>query len=430
MATTLPRQDTTDPRQERTDLGFPSAFRYADALQNRRLAAVRRLAVKFTGKDLFPPEEHIRTFAEDMFRTDPVAERFVDEVYGEHGPQAARAMLDKALTEGLDAVENPPPAMVALFEEFETVPEWVDPELIAEGEAIWRRWGTSLFSVAGGITLEMYTEAAVATPLSLAGGYAGDNALRRFLETARFWIDVSEPDALLTPGSVGRATAMRVRVMHVWVRRTVADHPEWDTERWGTPISQSYQLLTLLGGSVVPASALWLVGVQTTPREIRVLLHYQRYLGHLLGVRTEWYPETIADSFRLLAMVTATRSYDAGENGAELIESFPAAFAPRDGHTGLRRLREKYNAGIYSAYSAIYMMPLTRRRYNMPSAFPWIFWLIVRYPLVALVETTRRVFPPVSRLHERIMRRHRENWHSAQMEGREAAFEAGSALRR
>ena len=133
MATTpLHHQDTTEPSHEKTDPGFPSAFRYADALQNRRLAAVRRLAVKFTGKDLFPPEEHIQTFAEDMFRSDPVAERFVDEVYGEHGPQAARAMLDKALTEGLDAVENPPPAMVALFEEFETVPEWVDPELIAE----------------------------------------------------------------------------------------------------------------------------------------------------------------------------------------------------------------------------------------------------------------------------------------------------------
>ncbi|PZU00067.1 MAG: DUF2236 domain-containing protein [Gordonia sp. (in: high G+C Gram-positive bacteria)] len=420
----------TLPAQRVSVLGFPTAVKYAAAQNNRWLRTVRRAAVKTTGRDLFPTDEQIQTFAEDMFRSDPVAERFVDEVYGELGAPAARALLDKALTEGLDSIEDPPAAMKALFEEFEAVPDWVDPAMIAEGEAIWRRWGTSLFSVAGGITLEMYTEAAVATPLSLAGGYVGDNALRRFLETARFWIDVSEPDALLTPGSAGRATAMRVRVMHVWVRRKVAEHPEWDTERWGVPISQSYQLLTLLGGSVVPAMALWLVGVQTSPREVRVLLHYQRYLGHLLGVRMQWYPESIADSLRLLALVNSTRSYDAGDHGAELIESFPAAFAPRDGHTGVRRLREKYNATMYSAYSAVFMMPWTRRRYNMPSAVPGIAWIIARLPVVVLIETVRRICPPFARLHETIMRKHRVNWHDAQMEGRSAEFDASGGLRR
>lgn len=409
--------------------GFPSAVSYDAAMSNRKLRRTRALVRKVTGKDLYPEPEHLRTFAEDMFRTDPVAERFVDEVYGTLGPEAARTLLDKALTDGLDSVENPPPALVELFEEFETVPDWVDPHLIAEGEAIWRRWGTGLFSVAGGITLEMYTEAAVAKPLSLAGGYAGDNALRRFLETSRFWIDVSQPGALLTPGSAGRATAMRVRVMHVWVRRTVAKHPEWDVERWGEPISQSYQLLTLLGGSVVPASALWLTGVQTTPREIRVLLHYQRYLGHLLGVRTQWFPETIADSLRLLALVNTTRSYDAGADGAELIESFPAAFA-NESATGLERIRGKYNAMMYAAYSTIYMMPTTRFRYDMPNPIPGLALILLRLPAVTLVETLRRISPTFRRLHEKVMCRHRENWHAWQSSGRPAEFAHGKGLRR
>ncbi|MFC9982014.1 oxygenase MpaB family protein [Gordonia sp. NPDC127522] len=408
---------------------FPAAVAYESAMANRHLRGVRALVRQFTRTDLFPEPENLRTFAEDMFRTDPVAERFVDEVYGTLGGEAARALLDQALTDGLDSIDDPPPALVDLFEEFETVPDWVDPELIAEGEAIWRRWGTGLFSVAGGITLEMYTEAAVAKPLSLAGGYAGDNALRRFLETSRFWIDVSQPGALLTSGSQGRATAMRVRIMHVWVRRTVAEHPEWDRQRWGEPISQSYQLLTLLGGSVVPAMALWLTGVQTTPREIRVLLHYQRYLGHLLGVRTQWYPETIADSLRLLAFVTSTRTYDAGADGAELIESFPAAFA-KSGSTGLQRLRGEYNAAMYAAYSSIYMLPTTRLRYRMPSPVPGMLVIVLRLPVVVVVETTRRLSPRFRRLHETWMCRHRENWHDWQTSGRPAEYAHGKGLRR
>ena len=146
------------------------------------------------------------------------------------------------------------------------MPDWVDRDQVELGAEIWRRWGTMLFSVAGAITLEIYTESGVATPLSLAGGYAGDNALRRFLESAKFWIDTSAPGDLFRPGSPGRTTAMQVRIMHVAVRKRVGEHPEWDHEKWGLPISQTYMMLTQVGGSVAPALALWLLGYQTTPR--------------------------------------------------------------------------------------------------------------------------------------------------------------------
>ncbi len=94
--------------------------------------------------------------------------------------------------------------MRELFDEFETVPEWVDPELVERGAAVWRRWGHRPVLGGGAGTLEMYTESAVALPLAFAGGYAGDKALNRFLETARSGSSL-DPGALLTPGSRGRA---------------------------------------------------------------------------------------------------------------------------------------------------------------------------------------------------------------------------------
>lgn len=408
----------------------PTAFVYQEAMSRPGIRRARRLAKRLTGKDLFPTAAQIEAFYGDMYNADPVAERFVDDVfYGEIGQEKGRELLKKALADGIESIENPPESMVALFREFEDVPDWVDPEVVEAGAQIWRRWGTFLFSVAGGETLEMYTEAAVATPLSLAGGYAGDNALRRFLETSRFWIDVSEPGALLTPGSKGRATAMLVRVMHVSVRRRVADHPEWHIDRWGIPISQAYMLLTLSGGSVVPALLLWAVGVQTTRKEIHQLIHFQRYMGYIVGVRNTWYPENIADTLRLLALVTVARSDDSGEHGAELIESFPQAFAPRGDHRGLRRLRERYNAAIYAAYARLFMLPPTYAKYDMPNAWPGLAWIAARFPLMVVVETGRRI-PPLGRLHERVMVRHRESWYRAQMAGREAEFDASGALRR
>ena len=409
----------------------PTAFRYWEARKTPKVQRLERIVKRLTGGELFPTDAQASALCEDLFSGDPVAERFVAEVLqGDIGPERGREMMNAALATGVDSVPDAPEAMRELFAEFEAVPDWVDPALVEQGAAIWRRWGTMLFSFAGAETLEMYTESAVATPLSLAGGYAGDSALRRFLETCRFWIDVSQPDALLTPGSAGRATALKVRVMHVSVRARVAEHPEWDIEQWGLPISQTYQLLTLLGGSVTPGLGLWALGYQTTPSEIRALLHFQQYMGYLLGIRMRWYPETVLDSLRVLFMTIASRSYDAGRHGAELIESYPAAFAPRDGHRGLARLREKYNYRINSVYSAMYMAPGTRRRYTMPPALPWLAIPVQRFPLITGMELARRACPPFARLHEKVMLRHRENWYRAQMRGREAEFDASGALRR
>ncbi len=399
----------------------PTDVRYWEALQRpgvRRARAVLRRA----GFDPCPPDEVAESLCAELYAGDPLGERFVDEVILP-APRPGRALLDRALAEGIDAVPDAPPAMRELFAEFEHVPDWVDPELVEEGARIWRRWGTTLFSFAGAETLEMYTETPVALPLSLTGGYAGDAALRRFLETVRFWIDVSEPGELLRIGSEGRATAMRVRVMHVAVRRRVAAHEEWDEARYGLPISQTYMMLTLMGGSIAPGLGLWGVGYQTSPAEIRALLHYQRFLGHLLGVRTSHYPSSVREAVQVLAFAVLGRTYGAGAHGAELIESFPRAFEGPG-------LRARYDHAVVAGLIALTMSPGTRARHDVPPVFPAVLLLLARFPLIASVELARRLVPGVAGLVDRWQRDRRERWYRRHMRGREAAFEAASGLRR
>jgi hypothetical protein len=389
---------------------------------------VDRVLRACTGTGLHPAADQVRAVTDGLFAADPLAERFADEVLDRPG---GRAMLDAALGPGgVATVPDAPEAMRELFAGFERTPDWVRPELVERGAAVWRRWGTMLFAVAGSTTLEMYTEAAVATPLSLAGGYAGDNARRRFFETVRFWIDVSEPGALFTPGSAGRSTALRVRVMHVAVRRRVAGHPEWDEDRWGVPISRTWQMMTLLGGSVAPALALWPLGHLTSPAEMRALLHFQRYLGHLLGVEPRWYPETVSDAVRLLLLVLDARSRDSGAHGAELIESFPAGFAPAPGLAGADRLRSVYTHGVHAGYAWLWTARRTWRAHRMPSPLPWIAVPLLRAPFVAAAELAGHLLPPVRRALERRGARHRERWYARYARGHVAAYEATSGLRR
>jgi hypothetical protein len=410
----------------------PTDFRYWHACQEPNIRRLRAVAEHVLGFDLCPPDEAMDAFIADMWTGDPVAERFVDEVFfGELGPRKGRQLLDRALAEGLDALEDAPESMRALFTQFEAVPAWVDRDLVEEGARIWRRWGTDLFGVAGASTLEMYTESAVATPLSLAGGYAGDNALRRYLETTRFWMDVSEPGALFRRGSDGRGTAMRVRVMHVSVRRRVAGHPEWELDRWGLPISQAYMMLTLLGGSVAPALMMWGLGHITTGREMRALLHYQRYLGHLVGCFPSYYPDdSVAGAVQLVFAVAISRTHTSGRHGAELIESFPKAFLPKPGLRGRAKLRARYDSMFIDGLCGVLLSPATRRRYDLPPLFPGAALVAARAPLIAAAELAGHAWPAFARRWEDRAVRRRESWYAEQMDGREAAFEAQSQLRR
>ena len=412
-------------------MAVPTAFRWPDAREAGSHARLRARVKRMTGFDLFPADFVAAEYARLLDSGDPIAERFVDETFlGPLGPERSREMLDAALAGTVDDVVDAPESMKSLFAEFEEVPPWVDRALVEQGAAVWRRWGYTLGSIGNAGTLDAYTEASLAVPLSLSGGYAGDSALNRYLETSRWWIEVCRPGAALTPGSLGRRISMQVRVMHVSVRRRVAEHPEWDSRRWGLPISQAEMMLTLLGGSVGPGLGLYALGYITSPAEIRAALHFNRYLGHLVGMRSNIFPETIAEGVRMLFLFDATRSYDSGATGAELVESFVPAFAPLPQFRGVQRLRALLHLHIQAAYARLFMLPANRRRYRLPS--PWLGMAVLfgRVPFIWSLELARRISPAADRAWQRASVRAWERWLVWSAQRKPAQYRAAEPLRR
>ena len=135
--------------------------------------------------------------------------------------------------------------MPTLFEEFDGLPDWIDPDLV-EGAAVWRRWAYALGALGNAARL---TPTLRAGWLSCCRCPAGTSARGRCTGTSRPHDGGSKyaGRAILTPGSLGRNISLHVRIMHVSVRARVQQHPEWDSARWGLPISQSAMLLTFAG---------------------------------------------------------------------------------------------------------------------------------------------------------------------------------------
>ncbi len=409
--------------------GVPTEFRYWDRVGKRKFQRGRALARRVARFDPQPDDEYVRSFAESYYEADPVCERFVGDVYDELGQVAGRRMLDQALEHGIDSVKDAPDSMRDLFAEFEQDPEWLDWEQVELGARVFRRWGTSIFSFATTSTLEMYSESSIAKPLSLTGGYTGERAHKRQLETVRFWIDVSDPGGL-RPGRRGRATAMRVRVMHVFIRRRLVKHPEWDLAAWGVPISVADATLTLMGGSVVPGLALWSLGHQTTIREIEATMHFWRYVGHLLGVQPAWYPEDFKQGVRLMYAAIVKRAYSAGADGEELVESYLPAFAPKPGSSALKRLRDELNYRIQVGYTRYWSAPGTYRRHRMPAPWPWALHPLLQLPVIGTLETARRLVPLLGDVADRYQRWRRETWYRNETGGAKAEFRPVEEFRR
>ncbi|MEU7218938.1 oxygenase MpaB family protein [Nocardia iowensis] len=420
----------TDTSNSAAADAIPSEFRYWTRITDPRVQRARRIMRRAVGFDPQPDETMVRNFAAAYYQADPVAEAFVDEVYlGELGPKAGRAMLDQALAHGVESVPDSPPSLVRLFAEFEKAPEWLDPALVEQGARVFRRWGTSVFSFATTSTLEMYSESSITKPLSYTGGYAGERAHKRQLETVRFWIDVSEPGGLAQRGR-GRQTAMRVRIMHVFLRRKLIQRPEWDRAAWGVPISVGDATLTLMAGSVVPGLALWSIGYQTTIREIEATMHFWRYVGHLLGVQPDWYPLNFRDGVRLMFAAFVKRAHTAGTDGAELVESYLPAFEPKPGTPWPKRIRDELNYRMQIGYTAVWLPPATYARHAMPRRFPWVLHPILQAPVIFSLETLRRTVPGVDDLADRVQRRRRETWYRNEVGDRAAEFRPVEEFRR
>ena len=178
----------------------PSEFRYWEN-EGRGWARFVRGAGRLVGFDPAPPREVVDAIAAMYEDGDPLADAFLDSV---PSAKEVREMFQRAARDGIASVPEAPPALRALFEDIETPPEWLDVEMVERGAKVFRRYGAHVFRFAGAITLAGYAESSVAKPLALAGGYVGSSAKRRFLETAAFWIEVSEPKGLVrgAPGWV------------------------------------------------------------------------------------------------------------------------------------------------------------------------------------------------------------------------------------
>ena len=409
---------------------IPTDFQvFLDARRGRSGRRKHRGMKIFSRTRTLPSHDHIHDFAHGYYDADPVAEAFVHDAYIDGNSSHGRAMLDQALAHGIDSVPDAPASMVRLFSEFEKDPPWVDHDLVERGAFLFRRCGPAVFSFLGVGTLLAYTENPIVQPLSMTCKYAGDAALNRFMETARFWIDVSDPGGT-RPGAPGRATAMRVRIMHVFLRHRIIGHPQWNLAAWGKPINQAEATITLLSGGLGAGLGMHKLGYRSTTADIEAMMHFWRYVGHLMGVQPRWYPADLREGGQLMTLYFAKRAFGAGEDGRELIESYPRAFAPKQGTGPRKAIRDQFNYRMQLGYTRYFLPSRFYRSYDMPNPWPWALLPPLQVPINLAVDLLAHASPRIAHCQDRFARWRRNTWFRNEMGDRDAHFKAAETFRR
>ncbi|KAL4821398.1 hypothetical protein BDW67DRAFT_180099 [Aspergillus spinulosporus] len=186
------------------------------------------------------------------------------------------------------------PKLEELWNQINTVPEWVDWEQIQRGQDLfWRHLvpitnALTFVSLLGGMGAIRVGEV-----LTRTGGFSAKVVRRRLLETVQHTIQVNKSAEALKPGGEGHLASVRVRLLHSAVRRKIMslveqDPTYYDAERYGLPINDLDSFATI---NTFSSTVIWLglprQGIRLSPQEEEDYIAVWRLVAWYMGAPTE-----------------------------------------------------------------------------------------------------------------------------------------------
>lgn len=240
-------------------------------------------------------------------RTDPLADAAVAGYFAtvEHTDPAA--LFGSLVRHVAVPAEDQVPAIQEYLDTASRIPDWVDADAVARGQAFFNRLVAHHFSALYLSSLPGCYAAAKGVQVLRLTGRLQTDAERRLNETGQFLMDIAGPNAL-TAGGVGIDRVLHVRLMHAAVRwliehdpaiervddapppRSEGQQPLWSAS-WGRPVNQEDLVGTWLTFTAVVYAAFDASGVSYDAADVDDHLHMWRLVAHLIGVEPELVPD-------------------------------------------------------------------------------------------------------------------------------------------
>ncbi|EPE30649.1 hypothetical protein GLAREA_03616 [Glarea lozoyensis ATCC 20868] len=232
-------------------------------------------------------------------------------------------------------------ALGELWDQVNTVPDWVDWDQISRGQDVFYRYGgpalTALAyqSLLGGMAASRVTEV-----LARTGGFSPNVAKQRMFETTQHILQCTLSLESIQPGGAGFQSTIRVRLLHAAVRRRILalakSRPSYySVADYGVPINDLDSIGTISTFSAtlvffgIPRQLIWL-----RPQEIEDYVALWRLIAYYIGVDSSYFstPErarAIMESLMVSEIHPSEMSKVLANNIITSLHTQPPAFASR-----------------------------------------------------------------------------------------------------
>ncbi|WP_422743366.1 oxygenase MpaB family protein [Mycobacterium sp. WMMD1722] len=220
------------------------------------------------------------------------------------GHERGRALFERALTSGIDTVEDAPPELVDFFEHLDRLPGQFDLIAAERGRMLAISSTTAATTIIRGWA---FYETAMTGDISAATGATGrfaDDGPRRFIETARVFAEVTLPD-IFDRNSEAFQDVVRVRLMHALASRGL--RRKWGDKvylKFGEPIPVT-SLLGFGSGMLLGRLVDHAFGRTLTPQQLEDLAEYSSFSGRLWGAPERLYSPNGRELIKSLNYVLA-----------------------------------------------------------------------------------------------------------------------------
>ncbi|ESZ96025.1 hypothetical protein SBOR_3598 [Sclerotinia borealis F-4128] len=229
-----------------------------------------------------------------------------------------------------------------LWEEVNTIPDWVDWDQIGRGQDVFYRYGGAALtglayqSLLGGMGAARVTEV-----LARTGGFSTKVARRRMFETTQLILQVTQSIEAIKPGGTGHIASIKVRLLHAAVRRRILalakEKPSYySVEEYGIPINDLDSIATV---GTFSATLIWLAfprqGIFLRSQEITDYIALWRLIAHYLGTPTSYFStptsaKSIMESILLTEIHPSSTSQILANNIILSLQNQPPTYASRD----------------------------------------------------------------------------------------------------
>ena len=253
-------------------------------------------------------------YLEHLRLGDPAADELV-RCFERMPPGEGSRLLVRALQEGIDAVDDPPEPLAALFEQIDHVPFWVDWDLMLVASRKITRDGLLTTLAFAAYALPHSYLATGNRPLAFTSALLDDTP-RRYAQTLRFVIESFLPGGLRRDAD-GFRLAVWVRIQHARARRRILKSGDWGLGDAQIPLNQAHTAVGTVLFSFYVVEGMRRLGARFSRREVEGVLLTWRYIGYLFGVNPELVYTSEEQAHRILD-VAFSLEFDPDETSRRL----------------------------------------------------------------------------------------------------------------